>query len=482
VNLRQAFIEGDFDLEGCQRVENLYIFDSYFTGSLNCIGAHLQGLIMRGSRVEGIDGDRARIDGSVHLNDGFLAEGEVRLLGAQIGGSLDCKGGNFENAGEDALSCDGAKVGGDIFLRGGFAAEGGVRLLGVEIDGDLSCIGGRFKNADGVALACDRLRVTGNVFLSDDFSVQGEVRLLGVEIDGALTCEGGSFENAGGVALSCDSANIRGGVFLRRGFSANGMITFSGTYAQHLLDDDVARSSARASELILDGFTYARITGGAPTDAKIRIAWLMRQKKSHLTTDFRPQPFEQLAKVLREMGHDADARRVAMEKQRLMIPVRVRQAAWFAKPFVWALWQAHRASSGYGYRPVRLIFVLLALWLAGGWFYQQAAEGGVFGPADGQIRTDPVLVKQCDKNWTTCGAERLPAFRPYFYSLDNLPPVIDLGQRKAWIPLNRPFSLIDGWLQVPGGAVAIVVAMQNMLGYVGALLFGAIVTGLIKKD
>ena len=40
----------------------------------------------------------------------------------------------------------------------------------------------------------------------------------------------------------------------------------------------------------------------------------MRQRPSHLGKDFRPQPFEQLIKVLREMGHDADARQIAMLK------------------------------------------------------------------------------------------------------------------------------------------------------------------------
>jgi hypothetical protein len=40
-----------------------------------------------------------------------------------------------------------------------------------------------------------------------------------------------------------------------------------------------------------------------------------------------------------------------------------------AKPFVWLLWRLHQFTSGFGYRPIRLIFILLALWLAGAAFY-----------------------------------------------------------------------------------------------------------------
>jgi hypothetical protein len=141
---------------------------------------------------------------------------------------------------------------------------------------------------------------------------------------------------------------------------------------------------------------------------------------------------EQLAKVLSAMGHDGDARKVAMEKQRLMIPVRVRQAPWFAKPFAWLLWELHRLTSGFGYRPSRLILILLALWVAGGLFFAEVADFGVFEPADRQVRADQRL-RLCRSNWTRCEAANIVAFRPFAYSADNLLPAIDLGQRKAWL-------------------------------------------------
>ncbi len=93
--------------------------------------------------------------------------------------------------------------------------------------------------------------------------------------------------------------------------------------------------------LALDGFRYGRIANG-PTDAKSRIAWLNQQQPrllglrsdsitggptdavtriawlDEMRPDFRPQPWEYLIKVLREMGHMTDADDVAIAKQLAM--------------------------------------------------------------------------------------------------------------------------------------------------------------------
>ena len=52
-------------------------------------------------------------------------------------------------------------------------------------------------------------------------------------------------------------------------------------------------------------------------DAETRLDWLSRQTPERWGEDFWPQPYEQLAAVLGEMGHDEDKRRVLIEKERL---------------------------------------------------------------------------------------------------------------------------------------------------------------------
>jgi hypothetical protein len=67
----------------------------------------------------------------------------------------------------------------------------------------------------------------------------------------------------------------------------------------------------------LEGLHYDRMIG--PTDAASRITRLKRQRTDQLDDeDWAPQPWEQLIKVLRDMGHPTEAAEIAMEKQRMM--------------------------------------------------------------------------------------------------------------------------------------------------------------------
>ena len=100
------------------------------------IGAQCAGLSLSGSRLRGnLRGEGAKISGSVLLRDGFVAEGEIRLIGAHIGGELDCENGKFLNPGKMAIAADGIKVDGNVCLRGEFSAKGEVRISTAHIGG-----------------------------------------------------------------------------------------------------------------------------------------------------------------------------------------------------------------------------------------------------------------------------------------------------------------------------------------------------------
>jgi hypothetical protein len=196
VELTGAFIDGDIDLQGVADARPLYLDHCQLDGKLLARNARLGELLLPGCHIRGMNCDGAKITGGVSLNDGFTAEGEVSLLGTEIGGDLSCSKGTFKNANGDALSFDGAKVTGDALFNDGFAAEGQVRLLGAEIRGELNCRKGTFKNADGYALSCYGATVTGSMFLDDGFTADGEVSLSGAEIRGDLSCSKGTFKNA----------------------------------------------------------------------------------------------------------------------------------------------------------------------------------------------------------------------------------------------------------------------------------------------
>ena len=96
---------------------------------LNLQNAEVSAISLRGSRVHGISADGVIVKNAVFLNDGFVAVGEVRLVGGGIGGNLDCSGGTFTNPPQkdvvgsgSALNADGINVKGNVFLRKRFTA------------------------------------------------------------------------------------------------------------------------------------------------------------------------------------------------------------------------------------------------------------------------------------------------------------------------------------------------------------------------
>jgi hypothetical protein len=455
VFLREGFsAEGEVRLLGAQ-----------IGGNLECTGGTFKNPPQKGIEGSGkaLAADRANVRGDVFLREGFSAEGEVRLLGAQIGGDLACMKGRFKNAGGEALNAERAEVKGDVFLSDGFTAEGEVRLLGTQIDGNLECAGGRFNNppqegieGSGKALSADGANVTGSVFLSGGFRAEGEVRLLGAQIGVVLACTRGTFKNPAGDALSADGANVKGSVFLSGGFSAEGEVrllgaqiggnlectggrfteltaqnaTVQGAFFWRRLKNaagatlDLSKASVGAiadqeaswperGKLFLDGFVYQHIAAG-PTGAPTRLKWLDREQP------FTLQPFRQLAKVLRETGDARGAREVLYETEHRRRKEHDR--TWHSRLRSLIL----RWTIGYGLRPLRALVCLGALTLAGfGLFYL-----GYFGGA--VVPTDEDAYKFLQG--TGYPPAYYPRFHAFAYSLENSFPLVSLGQKDHWTP------------------------------------------------
>ena len=233
----------------------------------------------------------------------------MNLDGASIDGNLFCSQGTFHYHEGNALSATRAHVSEDVVLSRRFRAEGQVSLVGASIDGNLFCVGGIFINPAGAALAAIRIQVAGVVMLSGGFHAEGEVLLDGASIGGDLNCSGGTFHHPEGDAFSAMEIQVTGRVDLSGEFRAEGIVRFADGRTGPLLDNEA--SWPAPGNLRLNGFVYASI-GSDPIDAKARLAWLARQP----STPFRPQPYLQLAKVLRESGHEPAAKRVLIEKER----------------------------------------------------------------------------------------------------------------------------------------------------------------------
>ncbi|MGH6814874.1 MAG: hypothetical protein ACREC6_04155 [Hyphomicrobiaceae bacterium] len=249
VRLQCAYIAGPLDLQGCRDVRPLRVRRCWFDSTLVLRDAQTGFLHFDESRLPGLAGDHVRIASDVCLR-ACQVDGEVRFRSAEIDGNLECDGGMFRNRTADgqgsALVCDGAKITGSVYLRSiaevPFRAEGLVRFRGVEIGGTLACNGGTFQNRtaneQGTAFVCDGTKIAGSVFLKStaqaSFRAEGEMRFLRVEIGGNLECDGGTFQNrtddGQSLALTCDGAKIAGNVFLRgaaeKPFRAEGAVRF----------------------------------------------------------------------------------------------------------------------------------------------------------------------------------------------------------------------------------------------------------------
>lgn len=515
VQLAGALIDGLLDLAGCRIPHNMDLKHCRFTKLLFAQDARVQGLItLQGSYLtQGINADRLQCDGGLFLRNGFKATGEVRLLGAQIGGNLTCSGGQFEVKEGDALSFDRAVVKGDVFFNGDFKAIGKVRLLGALIGGNLDCSGAQFEVKEGDALTADGATVEGDVHFNDGFKAFGKVRLLGAQIRGDLACRGGQFEAKKGDALSVDGATVEG-VWHFRGLERP--VRVKSSHMQVAVLVDAIDSWAEGS--VLDGLRYGAFGGDAPTRATARLRWLRKQGAGHLGAadggeDFRPQPWRQLQRVLRDMGHVEEARQVGIAfEQQLRAAGRIGGTA----PGTWAVAaEVKRAIAraghglfgwlaGYGYRPMRLMFGMAMVWMVCGICFWLLAlpPNDAIGPSDplvfqneryaACVPDSPAAASaaasgaQHAGNWYLCGP--LPAeystFSPLVYSLDIILPLVDLGQEKAWGPLvpTPQRNAWNEWLALsPGHFVRFLVWFETLFGWIGSVLLVGIVSGIARR-
>jgi hypothetical protein len=479
VRIQGALISNALDFEGCTLTKDIFLLNCELEGTLTLRDAVTRTINLEGSKCLNIVGDRLEVSGSLLLRRKFVATGDVRLLGAKISGTLDCGGGSFTGPDRygNVLACDGIETGGAVHLNERFSASGIVRLVGARIGIDLNCATGTFladstgersdvdRSQEKIAIDLSRAIVVGTLWLTGR---HGEVAAF-----------------HGGVDLT--SAKI-------------GRIVDAVVASAPCSTCDALLAGARAGPtfLRLDGLTYDRF--GEPTDvtALSRIAFLYLQREKDLEEVFKPQPWEQMIKVLRDMGHYREARSVAIEKQ-----IRLRKAGKISGPRFWH--KLYGGLSRYGYRPYLLI--LWALGIAAGCasLFEVGARYGVMMPTDRRILDevkDPACRPELGGNWTKCPVlvGRYPTFDSIVFSIDQILPVISTQQSKDWaVATVQPCSKMGcfGFCATPaepgisntkaaywpaGLGVWILARAENLIGWIFGLMFVAAVSGLIKRD
>jgi hypothetical protein len=307
-------------------------------------------------------------------------------------------------------------------------------------------------------------------------------------------------------------------------------LDFTGANVRLLVDDPDcwpeqivkdANGAAVSCDITLDGFTYDRFASVAPTDFRNRLNWLYHQPPEHLRDDFRPQPFEQLIKVLREMGHEGDAQQISIAKLRVkrranlaaiyrsVVDPHQRWRGWIPKPFkliaalsastgIFFEWLILDLLLGNGYAKVRPVLLFLIMLFGCAWYYDRAAGQSAFAPVNPVIYNDPEIRRACAGtkevpeiaapiDWYHCKKNpfELNPFRPMIYSVDQMIPFLQLGQKREWQPINRQlrFDLLGiARITLPASMTLIVTWCQSIGSTMLYLFIAAILSGLIKRD
>jgi hypothetical protein len=298
--------------------------------------------------------------------------------------------------------------------------------------------------------------VRGSVILGRGFRSVGLVLLSRATMTGRLECDRGSFDcpaptgrNEAGHAIEAISLTARGGMDL--GWTrAEPSVDFTNAGTTFLADDP----AQWPSKISISGFTYDRFersrsssAAGRTWDHEARAKWLARQAV------YDAGPYEQAARVFREHGYTSAAETILIAQRSQARELITGPAARLRR----ALDGMFGASVAYGYRPGRvlwLLVVLLGLVIASleapafQATLRSTTDAGIVYTTRGPL-TDTTPATQAGLALPdACGGGQVRCFSPVLYAIDTVVPLVSLDQRNNWYPDPNVTNgtLMEWWL------------------------------------
>ncbi len=370
--------------------EDFYASSAGGRGTLSLAEAHIGGqLILTQAELVNTSGpafigEQISVDGAVFMSEPFKATGHgangtIRLRSAKLGNGLALDGARLSNDSGPAFSADGIQIAADLSMKGGLqisghGERGAVRMTGARIDGELDASGAEIGNSTGPAISARDLHVGETIYLSDGFIARGEgqygaVRLTGANIGTQLVGTKAQITNSSGPSLSAERLRVHNDV----DFSADARITGSIVLTSSVIEGKLDLTGielvnkkgkvlnlavAKVQEISLSPKTIcSNDREHATSSAEVNVAGLTytyfadvdsarwRHLLRHHTSDYSPQPYQQLALLLKSYGHDNEARTV-LRAQQDDLRARGDLGGWFPRTVHW-LWGR---IAGYGYR------------------------------------------------------------------------------------------------------------------------------------
>ncbi|MEP5631775.1 MAG: hypothetical protein ABJP79_07840 [Tateyamaria sp.] len=489
-NAQGAQINGDVFLHSITATATVSLHSATIGGQLACEGAKLNA-----TKGIALNAQRAQIKGGVFLRK-VTTTATVDLNGATIGGQLSCYGAQITTVEDDAISASNVRISGGVFLHPltqkekdrvetPFYATGEVRFNGATLGGVYAQQITLVATSSGQTLSLGGATVNGAVRL-DGCDSTGEILLAGSRISGRLTCERIKIRNENGHAFNGQAMRVEHSFVWKKVEHTSGGVSLNGAHVAELNDDP--DNWPKTDDLFLDGFTYDRIKGTVST-SPARMGWL--ESGSFFNREFRPQPYFQYAKFLRETGHDGEARRVLETAEGLLRQDRRRRwrdprdtpglndLQWHWKKLVaWAdeysIDPSLKWVIGYGHAPFRVIHTMTSL-IGLCWILTAITwHLGQFAPNSAVIQVSQgwETVQDHDnpaKIWseTGGGGADWESFNAFAYAMDVVIPIINFGQTEAWAPSTtrgrwgwwlwwtKWFFGLAGWIVTALGAAAI---------------------------
>jgi hypothetical protein len=220
--------------------------------------------------------------------------------------------------------------------------------------------------------------------------------------------------------------------------------------------------------------------------------------------DFRPQPWEQLIKILHQMGYPFESAKIAIAKQDQWRDAsrRVIKLGSFPKgrnKFIsfknsigrrlrFNLHNLYGKLAGYGHRPIWTVYWMAGVCMACSLAFYAGREIGVVGPSSPLIhasaRFDSCGARgEANKHyWTSANCPMPPeytTFQPFIYSLDLILPLVNLQQDSDWAPI---VSNANGETLWAGRALRWLMWFEILFGWMASLTLVAVLGRLVDKD
>lgn len=391
LRLGGAWIAGVLDLEGCRLPCDIGLLDCRFDATPVLRSAIIDTLAFDGSELPGLDAERLDARGDLLFRSATI-RGPVQLRGARIGGDLIFDGACLDGADDRVLRAERISVRGSALFRGA-RVRGAIALPGGRIGGDLDLIGANVERVEGPALEADSCQIEGDATLRLA-EITGSVSLVTARIGGDIDFTGAHVSRPAGTAADLGRASVAGAFFLREGAILAGVLNLNGASFGAIVDEPACWPAP--GDLRLNRCRYGAFIGSS-VDVHERLDWLSRQTPERWNEDFSPQPYEHLATVLGEMGHEEDKRSVLIAKERLARSARRKRAGNPAMRLLLGLKDVLiGVTTGYGRLPLLALVWIALLWAAGAGLYAHLDRIHAIRP------NVPVVLRSPE--WVLCGA------------------------------------------------------------------------------